>query len=136
MAYWLLKTEPSLYSYENLVKDKKTVWDGITNNLALQNIRTMKKGDLVFIYYSGNEKKLMGIAQLTSDPYPDPKLHNPKLVVIDLKPIEKLKRPVTLAEIKQDNRFKDFDLIKISRLSVVPVNQQQCDGLLELSNKS
>jgi len=121
MAHWLLKTEPGTYSYDMLDKDGKTVWDGVSNNLALQYIRQMKKGDLAFIYHSGDEKQIVGVAEITSNPYPDPKLKDGKLVVFDLKPKEKVKRPVTLAEIKADASFADFQLVRMSRLSVMPV---------------
>jgi predicted RNA-binding protein with PUA-like domain len=121
MAHWLLKSEPGTYSYDMLDKDGKTVWDGVSNNLALQYIRQMKKGDLAFIYHSGDEKQIVGVAEITSNPYPDPKLKDGKLVVFDLKPKEKVKRPVTLAEIKADASFADFQLVRMSRLSVMPV---------------
>ncbi len=133
MANWLLKTESSVYSYDNLVKDKKATWDGVTNPVALKNIRCMKKGDMAFIYHTGDEKQIIGIAEVVSEPYSDPKQKEPKLVVIDLKPKEKLKRPVTLAEIKADKRFSDFILVRMSRLSVVPVTEKQWDMLLEMS---
>ena len=136
MAYWLLKTEPGDYSFDNLIKDGKTVWSGVTNNLALIHIRNMKKGDLAFIYHTGNEKQIVGIAEISSNPYPDPKLKNPKLVVVDLKPKEKLKRYITLSEIKSDKRFSDFALVKITRLSVMPVSKEQWEILIKESKKS
>lgn len=135
MAYWLLKTEPSVYSYDNLVNDKKATWDGVTNPVALKNIRSIKKGDLAFIYHTGDEKQIVGIAEVVSDSYPDPKQKESKLVVMDLKPKEKLKRPVTLAEIKADERFADFLLVRISRLSVMPVTENQWQSLLKMSEK-
>src|SRR5947208_84794 len=90
MAYWLLKTEPTVYSYSNLETDKKTVWDGVTNNLALKHIRSMRKGDLAFIYHTGDEKSLIGIAEVASDPYPDPKEKDPRLAVVEIKAKERL----------------------------------------------
>lgn len=122
MARWLLKTEPDCYSWDHLVKDKKTVWDGVNNALALKHIRTMKKGDPVLVYHTGNEKAAVGIAEIASDPYTDPKEGDDKLAVVDLKPKKKLARPVTLAEIKADPAFEGWDLLRIGRLSVVPVS--------------
>jgi predicted RNA-binding protein with PUA-like domain len=133
LAYWLLKSEPSTYSIDDLIKDKKTVWDGITNNLALKHIRSMQKGDLTFIYHSGNDKEIVGLAEISSKPYADPKQNNPKLVVFDIKPKTKLKKPVTLSEIKNDNRFSDFGLVRMSRLSVVPVSKDLWKILLEMA---
>ena len=100
MAYWLLKTDPDTYSYEDLERDKKTVWDGVANNLALIHMREMKKGDLAFVYHSGAEKGIVGIAEIASDPYPDPKEENPKLVVVDVKAKTRLTRAIPLSEIK------------------------------------
>jgi predicted RNA-binding protein with PUA-like domain len=122
MARWLLKTEPDCYSWDHLVKDKKTVWDGVNNALALKHIRSMKKGDLVLVYHTGNEKAAVGVAEIASDPYADPKEDDDKLAVVDLKPKRKLARPVTLAEIKADPAFAGWDLLRIGRLSVVPVS--------------
>lgn len=122
MARWLLKTEPDCYSWDHLVKDKKTVWDGVNNALALKHIRTMKKGDLALVYHTGGEKAAVGIAEIASDPYTDPKEGDDKLAVVDLKPKKKLARPVTLAEIKADPAFEGWDLLRIGRLSVVPVS--------------
>jgi len=121
MARWLLKTEPSTYSFDQLVQDKKTTWDGVANATALQNIRAMKKGDVVLVYHTGNEKAAVGVAEVASDPYPDPKEKDAKLVVVDLKPKRKLAKPVTLAQIKADPAFAGWDLLRIGRLSVVAV---------------
>ena len=133
MAYWLLKTEPTTYSYEDLIKNKKTSWDGVTNALALKHIRNMKKGDLAFIYHSGKEKQIVGISEIITNPYPDPKQKDSKLVIMDLKPKEKLEKPVTLTEIKSDKRFSDFALVRISRLSVMPVSDKQWKILIKES---
>lgn len=135
MANWLLKTEPENYSYDDLLKDKKTVWDGVGNNTALMHMRKVKKGDLAFIYHTGKEKQIVGIAEMVSNPYPDPKADNDRFVVFDLKPKRILKTPVTLKEIKSDDRFKDFDLVKISRLSAMPVSDKLWDTLLKMSEK-
>ena len=121
MGKWLLKTEPSTYSWDHLVRDKRTTWDGVANPTALKNIRSMKKGDLAFIYHTGDVKAVVGVAEIASDPYPDPKDKTAKATVIDLKPKNKLNGPVTLAHIKSDKAFAGFDLIRIGRLSVVSV---------------
>src|SRR2546425_12464049 len=102
MALWLLKTEPDGYSWDDLVRDKKTAWDGVSNALALKHIRAMKKGDLALIYHTGDERAAVGVAEVASDPYPDPKEEDDRLVVVDLKPKKKLKQPVTLSDIKAD----------------------------------
>jgi predicted RNA-binding protein with PUA-like domain len=121
MARWLLKTEPDCYTWEQLVEDKKTVWDGITNTTALKHIRGMKKGDAALIYHTGDERAAVGTAEIVSNPYPDPNEEDEKKVVFDLKPTKKLPRPITLSEIKADPAFAGWDLLRISRLSVVPV---------------
>ena len=121
MNYWLFKEEPTHYSFDDLMRDKKTVWDGVENNLALKHLREVKKGDRVFFYHTGDEKAIVGTMQVVKPAYPDPKQHNPRFVVVDVKPIARLKRPVTLAEIKANTEFADFALVRISRLSVMPV---------------
>jgi len=123
MARWLLKTEPECYSWDQFIKDKKTVWDGITNALALKHLRTAKKGDQAFFYHTGDERSIVGIGEVVSNPYPDPKEEDEKLAVFDLKLVRKLKRPVSLAEIKADPAFAGWDLLRLSRLSVVPVTE-------------
>lgn len=133
MARWLLKTEPDCYAWDNLVRDKRTVWDGVSNALALKHIRTMKKGNAALVYHTGDERAAIGIAEVVSDPYPDPKEGDEKLVVVDLKPKKKLARPVTLDDIKADKAFAGWDLLRISRLSVVPVPDAMWDHLLELA---
>jgi predicted RNA-binding protein with PUA-like domain len=121
MARWLLKTEPDSYAWDDLVRDKKTSWDGVNNALALKHIRTMKKGDLALIYHTGDQRAAVGIAAISSEPYADPNEGDARLVTVDLKPKSKLPRPVTLAEIKADPAFVGWDLLRIGRLSVVPV---------------
>jgi predicted RNA-binding protein with PUA-like domain len=121
MAYWLLKTEPSSYSWDDLIRDKKTVWEGVTNALALKHIRTMKQGDLALVYHTGSERAAVGVAEISSNPYPDPKAKDDRIVVVDLKPKAKLAQAVTLDDIKADPTFAGFDLLRISRLSIVPV---------------
>jgi len=135
MAYWLLKTEPDCYSWDNLATDKKTVWDGITNALALKHLRTAKKGDLALIYHTGDERQVIGIAEVTSPPYADPREDDEKLAVVDLKAKSKLKRPITLDEIKADPAFAGWDLIRNGRLSVVPVNPAMWKRIEKLSQQ-
>jgi len=120
-AFWLIKTEPEEYSFEQLVADRRTVWDGVENNLALKYMKCMRIGDKVLIYHTGTERAIIGIAEVISNPYPDPEVNDPNRVVIKLKPDRKLPHPVPLSEIKNNKTFKDFELVKISRLSVMPV---------------
>jgi predicted RNA-binding protein with PUA-like domain len=133
MAYWLLKTEPSAYSYADLERDKKTTWDGVSNNLALKHIRAMRKGDLALIYHSGDEKAIVGIAEVVSDPYPDPKLQDDKRVVVDLKPKKRLSSPVPLAAVKAKKEFARFELVRMPRLSVMPVARELWNTLLAMA---
>jgi predicted RNA-binding protein with PUA-like domain len=133
MAYWLLKTEPSTYSWDDLARDKKAVWDGVSNPTALKHIRSMKKGDLALIYHTGDERQAVGIAQVTSDPYKDPKQDDQKLVVVAIKPMNKLPQPVSLDIIKADPAFAGWDLLRIGRLSVVPVPEKMWRRLEQLS---
>ena len=135
MGNWLLKTEPSTYSWDDLVRDKRTTWDGVSNAVALKNIRAMKKGDLAFVYHTGDEKAVVGVAEIASDPYPDPKDKTGKATVIDLKPKSKLANPVTLATIKADPAFAGFDLIRIGRLSVVLVPDAMWKRIETLASK-
>src|SRR6185503_18260856 len=121
MAYWLLKTEPGSYSWDDLVRDKKSPWNGVSNATALIHLRKMRKGDLALIYHTGDERAAVGVAQIASDPYPDPKEDDERLVVVDVKPQKKLAQPVTLEDIKADPVFAGWDLLRISRLSVMPV---------------
>ena len=122
---WLLKTEPSAYAYDELERAGKAVWDGVTNPAALKNLRAMKSGDAVAVYHTGDEKAVVGVAEVTREAYPDPKSRNPRLVVVDLKPIRRLARPVTLAEIKARAEFADSPLVRQGRLSVVPLTSRQ-----------
>jgi Uncharacterized conserved protein len=133
MNYWLLKSEPDVYAYADLERDGQTVWDGVNNNLALKHIRCMQIGDLALIYHTGDERRAVGIAEVISQPYPDPKLSDPKRVVVDIKPIKPLVQPVTLAQIKADGGFADFDLLRLGRLSVVPVPPPYWQRILEMA---
>ena len=131
--YWILKTDSDTYPFDQLVRDRRTVWDGVSNALALRHIRSMAKGDQVFIYHSGDDKALVGLARVVSDPYPDPKTKDPKLYVVDLEAGDRLPRPVTLAEVKADPAFADLGLVRMSRLSVIPVPAEQWGRLLEMA---
>lgn len=133
--YWLVKQEPTSYSFETLEKEGKAVWDGVHNNLALKHINGMKKGDQAFFYHSGDEKQIVGILEVISNPYPNPKEKDKRFVVVDVKHKKRLKRPVTLAEIKKEKKFKDWELLRISRLSVMPVPKEIWDEILEKSQK-
>jgi predicted RNA-binding protein with PUA-like domain len=132
MNRWLLKTDPSTYAWADLVRVRRASWDGVANPTALSHLRAMRKGDEAFVYHTGDEKAIVGIARVASDPYPDPKLSDPKRVVVDLEPVRALKAPVTLASVKADKRFADFALVRISRLSVMPVTAPQWEALLAL----
>ncbi len=123
--HWLFKTEPSVYSYEQLVKDKKTVWDGVANNLALKNLKDIKKGEQIFIYHTGDEKAAVGVARALGGAYPDPEKKDPRLLVVDIEPVRQLKRPVTLAEVKAHPKLKNFDLVRNSRLSIMKLSDEQ-----------
>jgi predicted RNA-binding protein with PUA-like domain len=133
MARWLLKTEPDCYAWDNLVKDKRTVWDGVTNALALKHIRSMKKGDLALVYHTGDQRAAVGIAEIVTNPYPDPDQKDERLVVVDLKPKSKLEQPVTLSDIKADPAFAGWDLLRIGRLSIVPVPDAMWTRIEELA---
>ena len=122
---WLFKEEPSNYSFDALVKDKKTVWSGVKNPLAQKHLRSVRKGDQIFYYHTGDEKSVVGIAKALGDAHPDPQDETGKASVVDVGPVTKLARPVTLAEIKADAAFKDFALVRISRLSVMPVSDAE-----------
>jgi predicted RNA-binding protein with PUA-like domain len=121
---WLLKTEPTAYSFVQLQRDKRTVWDGVKNPQALRNLSQVKKGDRLLIYHTGNEKAVVGVAAALDAAYPDPKKNDPKLLVIDLAPVAALPRAVTLAEIKSSSKFKGWDLVRLPRLSVMPVSAE------------
>ena len=130
--YWIVKTEPSTYSFDQLERDGTTVWDGVRNNLALKHLREMKRGDRVLVYHSGEEKAVVGLAEVAAEAYPDPKQKDPKLVVVDLKAAGRLPRPVPLAEIKQEPAFADLALVRIGRLSVAPASAEQFRRLLKM----
>ena len=132
--FWLVKQEPSVYSYAALEKEKKAVWDGVHNNLALKHMNSMKKGDKALFYHTGNEKQVVGIIGIISSPYPNPTEDDKRYVVVDVKPIKPLKRYVTLDAMKKDIRFKNWELLRISRLSVMPVPKKIWDIIIKKSN--
>lgn len=125
MPYWLVKTEPESYAFEELEQAGQDVWDGVKNNLALKHMRSMHPSDLVFVYHTGKEKSVVGVAEVTSLPYPDPGSANEKDTVIDLAARYRLARPVTLHEIKADPDLAGWDLVRNSRLSIMPVSEEQ-----------
>jgi predicted RNA-binding protein with PUA-like domain len=133
---WLFKEEPANYSFDALVRDKKAVWSGVRNPLAQKHLRSVKKGDAIFYYHTGDEKSVVGIARATGDAYPDPADKTGKAAVVDVAPVKKLARPVTLAEIKADPAFKDFALVRISRLSVMPVSAAEWRRIEKLSTST
>jgi predicted RNA-binding protein with PUA-like domain len=122
---WLFKTEPSVYSFQQLQKDKKTIWDGVKNNLALKNLKDIKKGDPILIYHTGDEKAAVGVARALSGSYADPSNKDPKLLVVDIEAVKPLPRPVTLAEVKANKKLANFDLVRLSRLSIMKVSDDQ-----------
>lgn len=130
---WLLKTEPGTYAFEDLEREGKTVWDGVKNPAAQKNLRAMKAGDRVVIYHTGGQKAAVGLAEVTRAAYPDPKQADGRLVVVDLKPLRRCFRPVTLAEIKAHPAFVDSPLLRQGRLSVVPLTPTQGKALDSLA---
>jgi predicted RNA-binding protein with PUA-like domain len=130
---WLFKTEPTAYSFQQLQKDKKTVWDGVKNNLALKNLKDIKKGDEILIYHTGDEKAVVGVARALSGAYPDPGKKDPKLLVVDIEAMKPLSRPVTLAEVKNDSKLKNFDLARLPRLSIMKVSDEQWKSIEEMA---
>lgn len=135
MNYWLVKSEPFKYSWEQFVKDKKAVWDGVRNYAARNNMRAMKKGDLVLFYHSNEGLAIVGIAKVVKEAYQDPTTEDTAWSVVEIAPFKALKRPVTLAEIKSDKKLAEMQLVKLSRLSVAAVKANEFDHILALSEK-
>ena len=133
MNYWLIKSEPNTYSYDDLVKLGQDHWDGVRNYMARNNIMSMKKGDLCLFYHSIKEKAIVGIAEVVKEYYPDPTTDDDRWCVMDVIPLQKLKKPVTLAEVKADKRLDKMMLVTHSRLSVQPVKKEEFDIILEKS---
>jgi predicted RNA-binding protein with PUA-like domain len=133
MAYWLVKSEPFKYSWDQLVKDKITTWDGVRNYAARNNLRAMKKGDEVLFYHSNEGVEIVGIAKVAKEAYQDPTTDDAAWLVVDLKPYKKLKTPVTLVQVKTDKRLADMDLVRLGRLSVQTVKEDEWDIIMELA---
>lgn len=133
MAQWLVKEEPEHYGYDQLERDRKTVWAGVRNPLAQKHLRTIRKGDRIFYYHTGNEKAVVGIAKAAGPSYPDPADKEGKLYAVDVVPVRKLEHPVTLASIKADKAFASFPLTRIPRLSVMPVTDAEWDRIEKMS---
>ncbi len=136
MAHWLIKSEPSVYSWDMFVKDKKTSWTGVRNAQAAINLKAMKTGDLCFFYHSNEGKEIVGIAKVTKTAYLDPTDKAGKAVTVDVAPVEPLKKPVTLADIKAEPRFKELGLVRQSRLSVSPVSDEHWKLILKMAGPS
>ncbi len=132
---WIVKTEPSSYSWADLEREGRTVWDGVKNAQALIHLRAMREGDQVLVYHSGDEKALVGLARVARGPYPDPELDDPKLVVVELAAERTLARPVTLAAIKASGKFAELALVRQGRLSVMPVSPSQWRDLMTLAGE-
>jgi len=133
MAHWLIKSEPSAYSWDQLVKEKRTAWTGVRNPQASLNLKAMKSGDLCFFYHSNEGKEIVGIAKVVKTAYPDPTDKAGKAVAVDVAAVEPVKQPVTLGAIKADPKFTDFKLVRQSRLSVVPVSDEHWKLILKMS---
>ena len=136
MSYWILKTDSDVYPFEYLERDRSTRWDGVSNAVALKHIRSMQPGDPLLIYHSGATKEIVGLARVTSTPYPDPKQNDPKLVVVDVEADRRLPRTVSLAAIKADPSFAELALVRQPRLSVIPVPDAQWKKLLAMGGLS
>jgi predicted RNA-binding protein with PUA-like domain len=135
MSYWLVKSEPFKYSWDQFVKDKKTFWDGVRNYGARNNLKAMQKGDQVFFYHSNEGVEIVGIAQVVKTFYQDPTTEETAWVVVDLKPIKKLKNPVPLSQIKSEPRLSNMDLVRLGRLSVQTVKDEEWEIILELAGE-
>jgi predicted RNA-binding protein with PUA-like domain len=135
MAHWLVKSEPFKYSWDKFVEDKQTFWDGVRNYAARNFMKAMKKNDQVFFYHSNEGVEIVGIAKVAKEAYQDPTTDEEAWVVVDLKPVRKLKNPVTLAQVKADKRLKDMALVRLGRLSVQPVTDEEWDVVMELAGE-
>lgn len=135
MAYWLVKSEPFVYSWDMLLKDKKTTWDGIRNYAARNNLKEMKKNDLIFFYHSNEGVEIVGIATVCKEFFPDPTTDNSAWVAVELKPVRKLNKPVSLQNIKKEVRLTNMDLVRLGRLSVQTVQQEEWKIILEMAGE-
>jgi predicted RNA-binding protein with PUA-like domain len=134
MQYWLVKSEPEKYSWEKFNKDGRTFWDGVRNYQARNNLRGMKEGDLVLFYHSNEGKEVVGIAKVAREFYQDPSTTDPNWVVVDLVPVEPLKNPVTLAQVKADEKLQNIHLVRQGRLSVISLKPEEFDRIIEMSS--
>ena len=134
--YWLVKQEPEDYSWDDLVRDKKTAWTGVRNFQARNNLRNMKTGDSVLFYHSGKEKSVVGIAEVAKTAYPDPTADDDSWIAVDIKPLKRLAKPVSLADIRANAKLRDLLLVRQSRLSVVPVSKEDFDEIVKMSGKN
>ena len=134
MKYWLLKSEPDAWSWENQVKEGASMWDGVRNYQARNNLKEMKKNDLCFFYHSVTERSIVGIVKVTKEYYPDPTDKTGRFVVVDVKATKKLKNPVSLDQIKENSKLKDIALVKQSRLSVMPLKKTEWEIIIKMSN--
>ncbi len=132
MAYWLIKSEPFKYSWEQFEKDKLTFWDGVRNYAARNNLKAMQAGDQALFYHSNEGLEIVGIAMVAKEHYQDPTTDDPNWVVVDFKPFKKIKNPVSLAQVKGDDRLKNMALVRLGRLSVQPVTDEEWDIIMEL----
>ena len=130
---WLLKTEPAHYSFDDLVRDGRTVWDGVTNPLALKHLRAIRAQDRLLIYHTGTVRAVVGLALAASDPYPDPAKGDPRFVVLDVAPVRRLPKPVGLEAVKTHARCRSFELIRLPRLSVMPVPRPAWEAIMALA---
>lgn len=135
MAYWLVKSEPSVYSFDQLLKEKRVIWDGIRNYAARNNLRDMKKGDKLLYYHSNEGMEIVGVAEVTKTAFQDPTTDNPNWLAIELKPVKKLRHAVPLAEIKKDERLKNMDLVRLGRLSTQQVRPEEWDVVMQLAGE-
>ena len=134
MKYWLLKSEPDAWSWDNQVKEGASMWDGVRNYQARNNLKDMKKNDLCFFYHSVTERSIVGIVKVVKEYYPDPTDKTGRFVVVDVKAIKKLKNPVSLDQIKENSKLQDIALVKQSRLSVMPLKKTEWDVIIKMSN--
>jgi len=135
MNRWLFKTEPSTYSFDQLRADRRTTWDGVKNPLALKHLANVRRGDEVLVYHTGDEKAVVGVARAASDPFPDPNKKDPRLLVVDLEPVKPLPQPVSLAAVKASRKFAGFDLVRLPRLSVMPVTPEQAAEIEKMAER-
>ncbi|MEK7672273.1 MAG: EVE domain-containing protein [Patescibacteria group bacterium] len=133
MNYWIIKSEPATYSWDNLVKDKKTFWNGVRNYMARNNLAKMKVGDLAFFYHSGDERQIVGIARIIKEAYPDPSADDPRWVMVDVEAVKPVTKPVELKLIKEIPELKNIHLVRQGRLSVSEINKKEFDVILTLA---